>query len=146
MFFRIAPAFALNTPIPALIAPILTLIAPILALITIILILITLIPALIVSILALIATIPFHPALIPFPRKVPLFSLFHSFSILFLLLFLNNKSFRCKSFVLSAPEINLSPTALTMLTRSSVQFLFDSCLIPVQFPPRSHRVFCLNPV
>ncbi|EYE42909.1 hypothetical protein M127_4221 [Bacteroides fragilis str. S6L5] len=32
--------------------------------------------------LVLIATIPFHPALIPFPRKVPLFSLFHSFSIL----------------------------------------------------------------
>ncbi|WP_338417153.1 hypothetical protein, partial [Bacteroides fragilis] len=34
----------------------------------------------------------------------------------------------------SAPEINLSPTALTMLTRASVQFLFDSCLIPVHSP------------
>ena len=107
--------------------------------------------------LVLIATIPFGPALIPFPRKYPLFSLFSSFSILFLLLFLNNKSFRSQSFVLSAPEINLSPTALTMLTRVSVQFLFDSCLIPVHsaFNPhsipvqslsQSRRIFCLPPV
>ncbi|MCZ2681543.1 hypothetical protein O1426_20830, partial [Bacteroides fragilis] len=62
------------------------------------------------------------------------------------LLFPNNKSFRSQSFVLSAPEINVSPTALTMLTRASVQFLFDSCLIPVQLQQKSHRVFCLNPV
>ncbi|WP_394851540.1 hypothetical protein, partial [Bacteroides fragilis] len=40
-----------------------------------------------------------------------------------------------QSFVLSAPEINIFPTALTMLTRSSVQFLFDSCLIPAKVPP-----------
>ncbi|EFR55781.1 hypothetical protein BFAG_04479 [Bacteroides fragilis 3_1_12] len=69
-------------------------------------------------------------------------------------MFSNNKSFRSKSFVLSAPEINLSPTALTMLTRASVQFLFDSCLISVQLPPRfppgflfnPRRIFCLTPV
>ena len=79
MFFRIAPALALNTPIPALIAPILTLIAPIVALITIVLILITPIPALIVSILALIATIPFGPALILFRGRYSL-----RFSIVFI--------------------------------------------------------------
>ena len=72
-------------------------------------------------------------------------------------MFPNNKSFRSQSFVLSAPEINLSPTALTMLTRVSVQFLFDSCLIPVHsaFNPhsipvqslsKSCRIFCLPPV
>ena len=88
MFFRVAPALALNTPIPALIAPILTLIAPIVALITIVLILITPIPALIVSILALIATIPFGPALIPSPSKHSFVSLLYSSSILFFLSFL----------------------------------------------------------
>ena len=80
MFFRIAPALALNTPIPALIAPILTLIAPIVALITIVLILITPIPALIVSILALISTIPFGPALILFGQILPRFSIVFIFN------------------------------------------------------------------
>ena len=99
MFFRIAPALALIAPIPALIASI-----P--ALITTILtsfyttqcpvgfnskLLPLPFPTLLLKspapILALIATIPFGPALIPFPRKYPLFSLFPSFSILFLLLF-----------------------------------------------------------
>ena len=61
-------------------------------------------------------------------------------------MFPNNKSFRSQSFVLSAPEINIFPTALTMLTRSSVQFLFDSCLIPVQSLSKSRRIFCLPPV
>ncbi len=57
--------------------------------------------------LVLIATIPFHPPLIPY------------------------KSFRSQSFVLSAPEIKVFPTTLTMLTQDSVPFLFDLRLIPV---------------
>ena len=41
-----------------------------------------------------------------------------------------------------------------MLMRASVQFLFDSCLVSVQLPPRfppvflfnPRRIFCLTPV
>ena len=45
----------------------------------------------------------------------------------------NNKAFRSRSLVISVLEINVSPTALTMLTQDSVQFPFDSCLILVWF-------------
>ncbi|EXY24609.1 putative transmembrane domain protein, partial [Bacteroides fragilis str. 2-F-2 len=44
-------------------------------------------------------------------------------------MFLNNKSFGSKSFVLSIPKIKVFPTALTMLTQGSVPFLFDLRLI-----------------
>ena len=56
-------------------------------------------------------------------------------------MFPNNKSFRSQSFVLSAPEINVSPTALTMLTRSSIQFPFSPRLISRPTPVNSLPVF-----